>query len=51
MYNNETTTYEYDIRNRLTKTTLPDPDGSGTGHSLVSAVYETLYDNLGRAIK
>jgi YD repeat-containing protein len=46
-----TTTYEYDFRNRLTKTTLPDPDGSGTGHPLVSPVYETLYDNLGRVKK
>src|SRR5262249_5613107 len=44
-------TYEYDFRNRQAKTTLPDPDGSGTGNPLVSPVYETQYDNLGRTTR
>ena len=40
------TVYTYDASDRVIETTLPDPDGSGTGYS--SPVTKTYYDATGR---
>ena len=45
-----TTTYEYDALNRVTKVTLPDPDGTGTGNDLPAPVTETNYDGYGNVL-